>query len=127
MVRNSKLRNPKTPSISEETLQLIQSNFIKHRLEIEHINETPEECIQIYINLYNKHGSLKVTVNNKEHSLPTTKEYILKDYARCVYRHWNLTRASISYTPVRTSPYSVPVRMYYAKKLQILIRDCRNK
>ena len=31
--------------------------------------------------LHNKYGHSNVTISDKEHSLPITKEYILKEYA----------------------------------------------
>ena len=31
---------------------------------------------KVCVNLHNRHDNAKVTVNNKEHSLPTTKEYL---------------------------------------------------
>ena len=36
---------------------------------------------KVYASLDNEHGSATVTVNGKENSLSTTKEYILKEYA----------------------------------------------
>ena len=36
---------------------------------------------KVHVSLHNEHNSAIVTVNGKEHSLPTTKEYILKEYS----------------------------------------------
>ena len=68
MQTNAKSVPKSSNDIDKETLQLIQEN-IATKLQ------------KVHASLYNEHGSATVTINGKEHSLPTTKEYILKEYA----------------------------------------------
>ena len=37
-----------------------------------------------HTDLHNEHECATITINDKEHSLPTTKEYILKKYVDVV-------------------------------------------
>ena len=67
--------------IDNETLQFIQEtiNVISFSMNLsENIATKPQK---VYASLQNEYGSTTVTVNGKEDSLPTTKEYILKKYA----------------------------------------------
>ena len=58
----------------QETINHISSKFSLHK-------DTPRTPQNIHMKLYNQQGYPKVSVDDKEHSLPTTKEYILKEYA----------------------------------------------
>ena len=67
--------------IDRETLQLIQEtiNAISSSMNLnENIAMKPQK---VHVSLHSEHNSATVTVNGKEHSLATTKKYILKEYA----------------------------------------------
>ena len=78
--------------ISEETLQLIHLiiNCISWNLSLSEDN--PVKPQKVYVELYNEHGHSKVTIIDKEHSLPTTKEYILKEYRDVLGGIWTQLR-----------------------------------
>ena len=69
----------------------------------------------MHASLHNEHGSTTVTVNGKEYSLPTTKEYILKKYADVFTGIGTLPGPAYhielkeDYNPVRNPPCSVSV------------------
>ena len=67
--------------IDNETLQLIQEtiNAISSSMNVN--ENTAMEPQKVHASLHSEHNSTTVTVNDKEHSLPTTKEYILKESA----------------------------------------------
>ena len=72
---------------------------------------------KVHVSLQSEHNSATVTVNSKEHSLPTTKEYILKEYADVFTGIGTLPGPAYhielkeDYNPVRYPPHSVPVGM----------------
>ena len=80
---------------------------------------------KVHASLHNEHGSTTVTVNGKEHSLLTTKEYILKEYADVFTGIGTLPGPAYhielkeDYNPVRNPPCSVPVRMQDAYKAEL--------
>ena len=80
---------------------------------------------KVHVSLHSEHNSATVTVNGKEHSLPTTKEYILKEYAdvfTCIGTlpgpayHIKLKE---DYNPVRNPPCLVPLGMQDAYKAEL--------
>ena len=90
------------------------------------LNENIEMTLQkVLVSLHSEHHSATVTVNGKEHSLPTTKEYILKEYVDVftgigtlpgpVY-HIELKE---DYNPVRNPTHSVPLGMQNAYKAEL--------
>ena len=112
-------------SISKETLQLIQEtiNHISSKLSLH--KDTPRTPQKVHTKLYNQQGNPKVTVNDKEHNLPTTKEYILKEYADVFTGIGTLPGPAYhielkdDYTPVRNLPRSVPIGMQDAYKAEL--------
>ena len=117
---------PKSSNVNDrESLQLIQEtiNAISSSMNLnENIAMKPQK---VHANLHNEHGSTKVTVNGKEHSLPTTKEYILKEYADVFTGIGTLPGPAYhielkeDYNPVRNPPHSVPVGMQDAYKAEL--------
>ena len=117
--------------IDKETLQLIQEtiNVISSNMNLEEDMLTKPQKVRA--NLHNEHNNAKVTVNDKEHSLPTTKEYILKEYADVFAGIGTLPGPAYhielkeDYNPVRNPPRSVPVGMQeaYKAELEILQRE----
>ena len=111
--------------IDRETLQLIQEtiNAISSSMNLnENIAMKPQK---VHVSLHNEHDSATVTVNGKEHSLPTTKEYILKEYADVFTGIGTLPGPEYhielkeDYNPVRNPPRSVPVGMQDAYKAEL--------
>ena len=80
---------------------------------------------KVHASLHNEHDSATVTVNGKEHGLPTTKEYILKEYADVFTDIGTLPgpayhiKLKEDYNPVRNLPCSVPVGMQDAYKAEL--------
>ena len=111
--------------IDRETLQLIQEtiNVISSNMNLEEDMSTKPQKVRA--NLHNEHNNAKVTVNDKEHSLPTTKEYILKEYADVFAGIGTLPGSAYhielkeEYNPVRNPPCSVPVGMQDAYKAEL--------
>ena len=111
--------------IDRETLQLIQEtiNVISSNMNLEEDMSTKPQ--KVHANLHNEHNNAKVTVNDKEHSLPTTKEYILKEYADVFAGIGTLPGPAYhielkeDYNPVRNPPRSVPVGMQDAYKVEL--------
>ena len=111
--------------ISERTLQLIQEtiNHISSKLSLH--EDTPRTPQKVHTKLHNQQGNPKVTVNDKEHSLPTTKEYILREYADVFTGIGTLPGPAYhielkdDYTPVRNPPRSVPIGMQDAYKAEL--------
>ena len=89
--------------------------------------DTPRTPQKVHTKLYNQHGNPKVTVNDKEHNLSTTKEYILKEYADVFTGIGTLPGPAYhielkdDYTPVRNPPRSVPIEMQDAYKAELEI------
>ena len=111
--------------IDKETLQLIQEtiNVISSNMTInEDMSTKPQK---VHADLHNKCGNSKVAVNDKEHSLPTTREYILKEYADVLVGIGTLPGPAYhielkeDYNPVRNPPRSVPVGMQDAYKAEL--------
>ena len=67
--------------IDRETLQLIQETINAISSSIKSNENIAMKPQKVHVSLHSKHNSATVTVNGKEHSLQTTKEYILKEYA----------------------------------------------
>ena len=111
--------------IDRETLQLIQEtiNVISSNMNLEEDMSTKPQKVRA--NLHNEYNNAKVTVNDKEHSLPTTKEYILKEYADVFAGTGTLPGPAYyielkeDYNPVRNPPHSVPVGMQDAYKAEL--------
>ena len=80
---------------------------------------------KVHASLHNKHDSTTVTVKGKERTLPTTKEYILKEYADVFTGIETLPGPAYhielkeGYNPVRNPPCSVPVGMQDAYKAEL--------
>ena len=80
---------------------------------------------KVHASLHNEHGSTTVTVNGKEHSLPTTKEYIREEYADVFIGIGTLPGPAYhielkeEYNPVRNPPCSVPVGMQDVYKVEL--------
>ena len=111
--------------IHNETLQLIQEtiNAISASMNLSENIATKQQ--KVHASLHNEHGSTTVIVNGKEHSLPTTKEYILKEYADVFTGIGTLPGPAYhielkeDYNPVRNPPRSVPVGMQDAYKAEL--------
>ena len=77
------------------------------------------------MSLHSEHNSATVAVNGKEHSWPTTKEYILKEYADVFTGIGTLPKSAYhiklkdDYNPVRNPPGSVPLGMQDAYKAEL--------
>ena len=111
--------------IDRETLQLIQEtiNAISSGMNL---NENIAIKLQkVHVSLHSEHNSATVTVNGKEHSLPTTKEYILKEYADVFTGIGTLPGPAYhielkeDYNPVRNPPHSVPLGIQDAYKAEL--------
>ena len=111
--------------IDRETLQLIQEaiNAISSSMNLnENIAMKPQK---VHVSLHSEHNSATVTVSGKEHSLPTTKEYILKEYADVFIGIGTLPGPAYhielkkDYNPVRTQPHLVPLGMQDAYKAEL--------
>ena len=80
---------------------------------------------KVHASLHNEHDSATVTVNGKEHSLLTTKEYILKEYADVFTGIGTLPgpayhiKLKEDYNPVRNPPHSAPVGMQDTYKAEL--------
>ena len=80
---------------------------------------------QVHATLCNEHGSTTVTVNGKEHTLQTTKEYILNEYTDVFTGIATLPGPAYHIelkednNPVRNPPHSVPVGMQDAYKAEL--------
>ena len=116
--------SPNSNIIDRETLQLIQEtiNAISSNMNLEEDMSTKPQ--KVHANLHNEHNNAKVTVNNKEHSLPTTEEYILKEYADVFAGIGTLPGPAYhielkDYNPVRNPPRSGPVGMQDAYKAEL--------
>ena len=104
---------------NNDMLQLIQ----------ERINQISKKAVtepkKVHAELYDDNVNTKMTVKGKEHNLPTTKEYILKEYADVFKGIGTLPGAPYhielmeNYTPVRNPPRSVPVGMQEAYKAEL--------
>ena len=83
------------------------------------------ELQKVHTSLHNEHDSATMTVNSKEHSLLTTKEYILKEYADVFSGIGTLPGPAYhielkeDYNPVRNPPRSVPVGMQDTYKVEL--------
>ena len=111
--------------IDRETLQLIQEtiNAISSSMNLnENLATEPQK---VHASLHNEQGSARVTINGKEHRLPTTKEYILREYADVFTGIGTLpgpayhTELKEDYNPVRNPPCLVPVGMQDAYKAEL--------
>ena len=111
--------------IDRETLQLIQEtiNTISSSMNL---NENIAMKLQkVYVSLHSEYNSTTVTVNGKEHSLPATKEYILKEYADVFTGIGTLPGPAYhielkkDYNLVRNPPHSVPLRMQDTYKAEL--------
>ena len=118
--------------IDRETLQLIQEtiNVISSNMNLEEDMSTKPQKVRA--NLYNKHNNAKVTVNNKDHNLPTAKEYILKEYADVFAGigtrpgpAYNIELKE-DYNLVKNPPRSVPVGMQDAYKAELERLQCED-
>ena len=117
--------NQNSNIIDRETLQLFQEtiNVISSNVNLEEDMLTKPQKVRA--NLHNRHDNAKVTVNDKEHSLLTTKEYILKEYADVFAGIGTLPGPAYhielkeDYNPVRNPPHSVPVGMQDAYKAEL--------
>ena len=86
---------------------------------------------KVHAELYDDNVNMKMTVKGKEHNLPTTREYILKEYADVFKGIGTLPGTPYhielkeNYTPVRNPPRSVPagVQESYKAELQRLEKD----
>ena len=117
---------PKSSNVIErETIQLIQEtiNAISSSMNLnENIAMKPQK---VHVSLYNEHGSVTMTVNGKEHSLPTTKEYILKEYVDVFTGIGTLPGSAYhiklkeDYNPVRNPPCSVTLGMQDTYKAEL--------
>ena len=111
--------------INRETLQLIQETISAISSSM-NLNENIAMKLQkVHVSLHNEHSSATVTVNGKEHGLPTTKEYILKEYAD-VFTGIGILQGPAyhielkeDYSPVRNPPHSVPLGMQDAYKAEL--------
>ena len=80
---------------------------------------------KVHVSLHSEHNSATVTVNGKEHSLPTTKEYTLKEYADVFTGIGTLPGPAYhidlkeDYNPVRNPPHLVPLGMQDANKEEL--------
>ena len=88
----------------------------------ENVAMTPQK---VHVSRHREHKSATVTVNDKEHSLPTTKEYILKEYAD-VYSDTGALpgpayhiKLKEDYNIVRNPSHSVPLGMQDAYKAEL--------
>ena len=111
--------------IDRETLQLIQEtiNAISSSMNL---NENIAMTLQkVHVSLHSEHNSTTVIINGKEHSLQTTKEYILKEYADVFTGIGTIPRPAYhiqlkeDYNPVRNPPCSVPLGMQDAYKAEL--------
>ena len=100
--------------LDRETLQFIQETFNAISSSM-NLNENIAMKLQkVHVSLHSEHNSATVTVNGKKHSLPTTKEYILKEHADVFTNIGTLPgpayhiKLKEDYNPVRNSPCSVP-------------------
>ena len=111
--------------IDRETLQLIQETINAIPSSMNSNENIATEPQKVHASLHNEHGSARVTINGKEHSLPTTKEYILKEYADVFTGIGTLPGPAYhielkeDYNPVRNPPCSVPVGMQDAYKAEL--------
>ena len=116
MSQNSNIIDKDTLQLIQETINVISSNMNKD------ISTKPQK---VHANLHNEHNNAKVTANDKEHSLPTTKEYILKEYADVFAGIGTLPGPAYhielkeDYNPVRNPPHSVTVGMQDAYKAEL--------
>ena len=111
--------------INRETLQLIQETISAISSSM-NLNENIAMKLQkVHVSRHSEHSSATVTVNGKEHSLPTTKKYILKEYADVFTGirilqgpayHIELTE---DYSSVRNPPHSVSLGMQDAYKAEL--------
>ena len=114
--QNSNIIDRDTLQLIQETINVISSNMNKD------ISTKPQK---VHANLHNEHNNAKVTANDKEHSLPTTKEYILKEYADVFAGIGTLPGPAYhielkeDYNPVRNPPHSVTVGMQDAYKAEL--------
>ena len=120
-----KPKDPRNSPISKETLHHIQQtiNHISSNLSLNENNPTKPQ--KVPAKLHNEHGHSNITISGKEHRLPTTKEYILKEYADVFTGIGTLPGPAYhielkeDYTPVRNPPRSVPVGMQDAYKAEL--------
>ena len=120
-----KPEDPRNSPITKETLHHIQQtiNRIPSKLSLNENNLAKPQ--KVHAELHNEHGCSNITINGKEHSLPTTKEYILKEYADVFTGIGTLPGPAYhielkeDYTPVRNPPHSVPVGMQDAYKAEL--------
>ena len=87
--------------------------------------QTPQQPQQIREKLYKGPEDTKITFGDKTHNLPTTKEYIMKEYADIFQGIGTLPgppyhiELKDEYTPVRHAAWSVPVGMQEAYKAEL--------
>ena len=111
--------------IDRETLQLFQETINAISSSMNSNENIATEPQKVHASLHNEHGSARVTINGKEHSLPTTKEYILKEYADVFTGIGTLPGPAYhielkeDYNPVRNPPCSVPVGMQDTYKAEL--------
>ena len=80
---------------------------------------------KVHVSLHSELNSATVTVNGKEHSLPTTKEYILKEYADVFTGIGTLPgpayhiKLKEDYNQVRNPACSVPLGMQDSYKVEL--------
>ena len=116
--QNSNIIDRETLQLIQETINVISSNM---NLEEDMLTKPQKVCA----NLHNEHNNARVTVNDKEHSLLTTKEYILKEYADVFAGTGTLPEPAYhielkeDYNPVTNPPRSVPVGMQDAYKAEL--------
>ena len=111
--------------IDRETVQLIQETINAISSSMNSNENIATEPQKVHASLHNEHGSARVTINGKEHSLLTTKEYILKEYADVFTGIGTLPGPAYhielkeDYNPVRNPPCLAPVGMQDAYKAEL--------
>ena len=106
-------------------LQLIQEtiNQISSKMNVN--EETTTNPQRAHTKLCNENNKLTIMANSKEHDLPMTREYILREYADVFTGIRTLPGPAYhielkeDYTPVRNPPHSVPVGMQDAYKAEL--------
>ena len=93
--------------------------------------QTPQQPRQVHGKLYKGPEDSKITFGHKTHNVPTTKEYIMKEYADIFQGIGTLPgppyhiELKDEYTPVRHATWSIPVGMQevYKAELDRLVRE----
>ena len=75
-----KSRDPRNSPISKETLHQIQRTINRISSNLNQNENNPTKPQKGPAELHNEYGHSNITISGKEHSLPTTMEYILKEY-----------------------------------------------